>query len=733
MAEPPPLIPTVYLLDYEGQTLDGAPTIKLGTTWHPATRKSGYATSFASPPRYVHLFYVDPAALPTPQDLYTLDGERFRAWLPAALRTAKHIERGGGTEWWWREGWDIVATVREYLMAQGLAPVKEENVDTYPIFPLTKTHKKLLRRENKARPAASLLDQFLATFFLAGRKMRRVQAELWDLWDAATSRPEPTKGIVQWATGVGKTVAISLFLFLSWKHHQGLEPFRAIILAPTKSILRLLVDAAKLLESDGLTVLEGFEDESLGTIRLPADKPYVLLTTHAAVVRHQDRMVGVFQTLDFLLYDEVHRITGEQLATFLTATLPSMTRLSAFLGTSATPFTSRTDQHRKIRDLFDGRILHSCDYATAIREGWIARPRVKLIMVPPADRMAVVARTLQERFAQRKQVGQVFGGKVILYFKDTAQIKAAYPALRAAWPTAELFTANAFPNLGLQDTSDTFCTAPPGTGVRILLACQKFREGSDIKGVDMTGLVGQKDIEPYILLQIIGRALRIETDPAKIGDCMVFRDKAEEEDTNPAQILYDVFANLILDMGGLGDGSGSGALRNRKAFEDAARLLGVEVEGLDLTNAGAVDVLQCLYERRAWASGELTLRDLQARVREYPDVKSPQTYETRRLALNAGWAVEPTSYPGWASWYEFLRAPLGTTTLPRPSLTQFKEIVLSRLPTPPTSRLSYEAAAADPANRLPAWSDLEMGYLTDRPSPMNLEADLFDTDRRRGR
>jgi hypothetical protein len=83
--------------------------------------------------------------------------------------------------------------------------------------------------------------------------------------------------------------------------------------------------------------------------------------------------------------------------------------------------------------------------------------------------------------------------------------------------------------------------APADGSLRILFACQRFREGSDVKGLEMTCALVGNTTAVYILLQICGRALRLDFE-GKEGWCLIVRPS--EQGTTEE----DVLASIILDI-----------------------------------------------------------------------------------------------------------------------------------------------------------------------------------------
>ena len=83
----------------------------------------------------------------------------------------------------------------------------------------------------------SLKEEFFATFLEKGCVPRRIQLELWDMFVSICHTNEKYKGIIQWATGTGKTIALlMLFVLTADKCRREGRIFRGLLIAPMNDI-----------------------------------------------------------------------------------------------------------------------------------------------------------------------------------------------------------------------------------------------------------------------------------------------------------------------------------------------------------------------------------------------------------------------------------------------------------------------------------------------------------------
>ena len=175
----------------------------------------------------------------------------------------------------------------------------------------------------------------------------------------------------------------------------------------------------------GITLYDGSHGK-LSSLTFPTDKHLLIMACPQSLISEETGMRRLPQ-MPHIHWDEVHRITGEKCFQLLK---PMMAEWNTqFLtGTSATPKTSCPEQHRKLAELFGEpyKILHKCDVDEAVREGWIATPRFKIVTTPKqmkenqgAYAKAVVS-AIASTVKEKKNLALWNGGKMIMYLPDIA-------------------------------------------------------------------------------------------------------------------------------------------------------------------------------------------------------------------------------------------------------------------------------------------------------------------------
>ena len=498
-------------------------------------------------------------------------------------------------------------------------------------------------------PPLTLYVKFLQ-IFLRGRQPRRVQAELWTLFATICNTPEDIcyKGIIQWPTGVGKTIAILMLIVIAKDRceRRGVI-YRGLFVSPKNDIIDTIsIDFNKLSEF-GITVYDGAHGK-LSSLTIPTNCHIMVSACQAALIN--DKGMRRLPNMSHVHYDEVHRITGELYFKLLKEMLIKWN--TEFLtGTSATPKTCSKSQHDKLAELFGEpyTILHKCDVEEAVKEEWIAVPRYVVSITPKNNDRAVELDaflvSINKTIAQKKEAGHWRGGKVIAFSPDSVE-DVRYLANHA---TEQIPGALIYSAIDGQRTDEAFIKAPADGTVRILFACQRFREGSDVKGLDMTCALVGNTTAVYILLQMCGRALRLDYE-GKEGWCLIVRpsDQGTTEE--------DVLASIILDIiEFLGD---SNKKREVKEIEPLIKtFLGeVSVSGSSLSLEETIKRVQAAYVRREFT--KRTPREKYSLVREVNQslgIHSRSEY-FERSSEHSKFVENPKLYfEGlWVSWYHFL-------------------------------------------------------------------------------
>lgn len=223
------------------------------------------------------------------------------------------------------------------------------------------------------RAKREMEKQFFATF-LPNKQPRRIQTELWHIFKQVCAQEEKYRGIVQWATGTGKTIAtLILFVLSATAHIKKGKIFRGLMIAPKNDIFDTIIHHIRKLSNWDIVICEG-HNAQLSSLQIPIDKHVLITATHASLTDAQQWLK--LPPITHCHYDEVHRITGDMFYKALQENL-ELWDTQYLTGTSATPKTCITSQHNKIAELFGNplNVLHKCDVDEAIAEGWIAQPR----------------------------------------------------------------------------------------------------------------------------------------------------------------------------------------------------------------------------------------------------------------------------------------------------------------------------------------------------------------------
>ena len=495
----------------------------------------------------------------------------------------------------------------------------------------------------------TLYEKFLRVF-LPGKLPRRIQTELWNLFQEICRNPEHLsyRAIVQWPTGVGKTIATLMLIVIAAERCKARgEIYRGLFVSPKNDIIDTISKDFNKLSEFGITVYDGAHGK-LSSLTIPTNCHIVISACQAALIN--DKGMRRLPNMTHVHYDEVHRITGDLYFKLLKEMLIKWN--TEFLtGTSATPKTCSKSQHDKLAELFGEpyTILHKCDVEDAVKEGWIAKPRYVVSITPKNDDRAVELDaflvSIKKTIAQKKESGQWKGGKVIAFSPDSVE-DVRYLANNAIEiiPGALIYSA-----IDGQRTDEAFIKAPADGNIRILFACQRFREGSDVKGLDMTCALVGNTTAVYILLQMCGRALRLDYE-GKEGWCLIVRPSDE------GTTEEDVLASIILDIiEFLGDSK-----KKRKVNEIEPLIktfLGeVSVSGSSLSLEETIKRVQAAYVRREFT--RRTPREKYSLVREVNQslgICSKSEY-FERSCEHSKFVEDPNSYfeGWWVSWYHFL-------------------------------------------------------------------------------
>lgn len=489
------------------------------------------------------------------------------------------------------------------------------------------------------------LQQQFKRVFLPNFQYRRIQLELWsNLLKLFKTDTLSYKGIVQWPTGVGKTIGMLIIVVLmkEWCAKQR-KYYRGLLISPKNDIFNTIAKHFKGLEKFGIQLLDG-SNANFSKLSVPKDKHFLIFACHQAVV--DEKQMRRLPPLNHIHYDEVHRIGGQTLFTLLN-TLIQEWRVNLLTGTSATPLTSSEEQRKKIGELFGNpiNILHKCDIDEAVHEGWIARPQFHVKLLPKVKRDKLLELFAQAAVDSIHSKGKF--GKHILYVKDSKEdVKSVYDCLRLLYPDVKSYHA-------IDDSTrndSEFLKVDTSTQHALLCACQRYLEGSDIQGLESTGILIGDTISAHTLLQIIGRALRLDY-PEKIGTCLIV--KAVDENTTEEEVLDSIVFD-IMEIVGLPVTELIKKEYTRKIVETYFGT--VEIRGKTISVEETVDRVQAAYIRREYTrkTPKEKYQDIQTMNREL-GLKSKTEYEESKV-VHPRYIENPDKYfkDIWASWYHFL-------------------------------------------------------------------------------
>ena len=635
----------------------GEDIIKLGTTYNVANRKSGYSTAWAWKPIYKFVIVIVPECIHNTADLYKLDAD-FLQYMNRIGLGQYHISRGGGTEFYSTScPTPYLEILKDFLVEQSISILTIIEDDPFPIRNLTSHEDSILLKETcdirNIKDTIILKENFFRTFLPPGTSPRRIQLELWDIMVSICfdeNHENIYKGIIQWPTGTGKTIGILMMIVLiaeQCKRYGNI--YRGLFVAPKNDIIATISNNFVKLSLFDINVYDGSVGK-LSKLTMPLNRHIIVMACPDSL-RIEETGMKHLPPITHVHYDEVHRVTGKLYFELLQEML--VTWNTSFLtGTSATPKTSDPEQHRKIGELFGDpyKIIHKCDVDEAVREGWIATPRFIVKITPKiADKegqeiyIKAFVNGLIETIIDKKSKELWRGGKVIAYLGSIANAKAA-----AEYTMKNISNAIVYLGVGDERTDYNFIKAPADGQLRILFACDRYREGSDIVGLDMTAILIGNTISAYILIQILGRALRKDYE-GKEGWCLIV-SPCEEHET-----IDSIFDRIALDIITF---VGEKKNLERQDFERhvAVYMGDVNIAGEIISNKETIDRIQAAYLRR-----------------EYPKRTSKEKYNTvcqlnkemgltskyeyhDKSATHIRFIEDPEKYfkDCWNCWYDFL-------------------------------------------------------------------------------
>lgn len=536
------------------------------------------------------------------------------------------------------------------------------------------TNEPLYEPEQEQEPKYNPQDDYFNHMLKSGQVPRRIQTELFNAFWEKTATLDTYKGIVQWPTAVGKTVGMLSLFFISFLRHssQG-KIWRGLLIAPQNDILNTIIESIKKLEKWGILVISGHDAQFMDAMRnCPTDKHMLIITTHASLTDR--KKWDMLPEIHHCHYDEVHQSTGLQFFGLLTEWIP---KFAYFTGTSATPKTCNSDQHARLHQLFGTplSVLHQCEMNEAVKEGWIASPKISANIVERDTRIQEFIGIISHSVAQKRADGKWKYGKVIVYLDTIADVQhAVYCALHHFNRTATIYMAvkgaNEHDSNDESDRiidgakSDTeFINDEADETLRILFACQRYRQGSDIKGIEMTMVLFNSTIAANVFVQIMGRALRNDVGyENKEGWCIIVKTRGQDDADAPEDVLTSIlleFANFMLSA------SASDVKTKQKIREFVVQFLVPLRFCKEYSIEETIERMQCMYLRKEYehAAPKEKYQMVRALNKEL-GLTTKDEYKTR-ASEHSKFIEDPKSYfkDNWVSWYHFLG--VDTTAFPQ--------------------------------------------------------------------
>jgi hypothetical protein len=212
-------------------------------------------------------------------------------------------------------------------------------------------------------------------------------------------------------------------------------------------------------------------------------------------------------------------------------------------------------------------------------------------------------------------------------------------------PEAKIYTA-------VEDADasndDMFVSDEADGTMRILFACERYREGSDIYGLEMTVVLMGDTIGANIIVQIAGRALRQDYE-GKEGWCIIIRPS--EDGTHEDDVLDSIMLQIV-DF--IGQGSSPNQSKVRQMVEKYFGQMAISGKVYDVEET--VRRIQTFYARKAFEHA--TPKEKYEVVRNLNREMMIQTKDqyNQKLDVHIKFIENPRFYfkDHWVSWYHFL-------------------------------------------------------------------------------
>lgn len=556
------------------------------------------------------------------------------------LKDKRKKRADGGTSEWFEVSFEEVENLIDSLKRLISCRLSIEDIKVI--------HKKANTQEIIHTPLPpsffTLYEQFCSVF-IPGGIPRSIQKELWKIMETKCKSTEPIfyRGIVQWPTGVGKTIATLMMIVLIADRCKRLGiPYRGLFISPKNDILDTICKNFKFLETFGITFIDGSHGQ-LNKVNLPKEKS-ILVSACQKILTEEDTLTTL-PPMQHIHYDEVHRVTGEEFFQLLTKFI-DIWKTEFVIGTSATPKTCSPAQHKKLEEIFGNplQILHRCEVDEAVREKWIAPPRFLVNILPKCEtKEELIARFVDSSIEKIQSKGRK--GKHILYIETGIEyVKAATLYAIKRYPEIEIYSA-----IDGERTDDTFIIKPLIDKQQILFACQRYREGSDIAGLESVCTLLGSTISPHTLLQVCGRAMRLDY-PEKEGWCILAKECKDSETAE------DILSNILFEIATF-EGKTDVYTSKEKIKRFIESYIGdITVLEHKFTIEETIQRIQSLYIRREFT--ERTSKEKYGFIRELNRELSLSKREEyfAMKKKHPRFIESPKEYfkDEWQSWYHFL-------------------------------------------------------------------------------
>lgn len=630
--------------------------IKNGSTWYIGNRKSAAITYFPKKPFYINIIILDPKYFKTKDELYKLD-EDFRKFCIYKALGKYYIEEEGGVEWFYEDcPIPYVELKIEFLKSRNIPIIHIIDGDPFPIRNLLTQEKTeieyeihIINKVAKTNANKNILKTKICDKFLEGKSFRRIQNELFELAYKMCNTDDILRyrGIIQWPTGTGKTIGLLILFMLFNEYYKKMgQVYRCLLISPKNDIFNTIKTSLSKLSEFDIKLYDG-SNGKLSSLTIPDNQSFVVFACHQALVTKE--AFDILPVLNHIHYDEVHRITGEIFLGLLQNKIKEW-NLQLLTGTSATPETANKEQRQKLLELFGDPlpILHKCTVEDAVNEGWIAKPRFIIkILQKTDDKKSIVRGFIDAVISTILEKGTF--DKTIIYIETSIEdVKYALEYGKETYSNIQFYGA-----VDGERTDDDFVKSSVRHIPQILIACQRYLEGSDIRYLENTARLVGDSISAHTMIQVSGRALRIDDNPNKEGWCIIAR--ACEDGVTEEDILDSITLDMLNFMGKSRDKP-----LTPKDIEKFVKLYigdgAVNILGHKCSLKETVERIQAAYLRNEFP--KRTHKERYTIIREYNKEMNLQNKNEyfERKEEHPKFIDQPEKYftDYWISWYHFL-------------------------------------------------------------------------------